>query len=259
MTLRPLCLTSLLALTVAMPAQADMVFNRISAFATPMNAADAEDAAKPSSAEIIAATEDGMTLIYSDSPKGVLGLIDITDARAPKPLGQIDMGGEPTTTKVLGGLAFAGVNTSETFTNPSGKLVTVDLATKAVAAECDLGGQPDSVARAKDVMGGDVVTSGIPAQDARAAEQAETQRKAKAQMETMRSVQPRSAPTQPMSTLIMSWVSAGTTLPPCPTSSYTVNSRETLRASVTSPATTARARPRRIEAESLSSKKRLLR
>ncbi len=150
MMFRPLCLTSLLALTVAMPAQADMVFNRISAFATPLNAADAEDAAKPSSAEIIAATEDGMTLIYSDSPKGVLGLIDITDARAPKPLGQIDMGGEPTTTKVLGGLAFAGVNTSESFTNPSGKLVTIDLATKAVVAECDLGGQPDSVALAPD-------------------------------------------------------------------------------------------------------------
>jgi hypothetical protein len=33
---------------------------------------------------------------------------------------------------------------------PSGKLVTVDLATKAVVAECDIGGQPDSVARAKD-------------------------------------------------------------------------------------------------------------
>lgn len=150
MMFRPLCLTSLLALTVAMPAQADMVFNRISAFATPLNAADAEDAAKPSSAEIIAATDDGMTLIYSDSPKGVLGLVDITDARAPKPLGQIDMGGEPTTTKVLGGLAFAGVNTSESFTNPSGKLVTVDLATKKIVAECDLGGQPDSVALAPD-------------------------------------------------------------------------------------------------------------
>ncbi len=53
MMFRPLCLTSLLALTVAMPAQADMVFNRISAFATPLNAADAEDAAKPSSSEII--------------------------------------------------------------------------------------------------------------------------------------------------------------------------------------------------------------
>lgn len=150
MMLRPLCLTSLLALTAAMPAQAEMVFNRVSSFATPLNAADAEDAAKPSSAEIIAATEDGMTLIYSDSPKGVLGLVDITDPKAPKPLGQIAMGGEPTTTKVHAGKGFVGVNTSESFANPSGKLVTVDLATKAVVAECDLGGQPDSVALAPD-------------------------------------------------------------------------------------------------------------
>ena len=150
MMFRPLCLTALLALTTALPAEAEMVFNRISSFATPLNATDAEDTAKPSSAEIIAATEDGMTLIYSDSPKGVLGLVDITDPKAPKPLGQIAMGGEPTTTKVHAGKGFVGVNTSESFTNPSGKLVTVDLATKAVVAECALGGQPDSVALAPD-------------------------------------------------------------------------------------------------------------
>jgi hypothetical protein len=60
------------------------------------------------------------------------------------------MGGEPTTAKVHGGKAFVAVATSESFANPSGKLVTVDLATKAIVAECDLGGQPDSVAMAKD-------------------------------------------------------------------------------------------------------------
>ena len=74
----------------------------------------------------------------------------------------------------------------------------------------------------------------------------------------MRSVQPRSSPTQPMSTLIISRVSAGTKAPPWPTSSYTVKSSETLRESVTSPAATARAKPSRIDADSLSSKKRLL-
>ena len=40
-----------------------------------------------------------------------------------------------------------------------------------------------------------------------------------AQMDTMRSVQPRSSPTQPISTQIISSVSAGMELPPCPTSS----------------------------------------
>ncbi|MBD3764162.1 MAG: esterase-like activity of phytase family protein [Rhodobacterales bacterium] len=150
MTLRLSGMTSALAIAAAMPASAEMTFNRIASFATPLNMAAGEDTARESSAEIIAATEDGLTLVYSDSPLGVIGLIDITDPRAPKPLGNIDMGGEPTTTVIIGDKAFGGVNTSESFANPSGKLVTVDLATRAVVAECDLGGQPDSVARAKD-------------------------------------------------------------------------------------------------------------
>ncbi len=149
MRFRHACLTSVLALA-AVPAGAEPVFNRIASFATPDNMAEGEDRARQSSAEIITATEDGMVLIYSDSPLGVLGLVDITDPKAPKPLGTIDMGGEPTTTVVIGGMAFAGVNTSDSYTAPSGKLVTVDVAAKKVVAECDLGGQPDSVARAPD-------------------------------------------------------------------------------------------------------------
>lgn len=150
MRLRSACLTSALALTAALPAQAEMVFNRVASFATPDNMAEGEDRARASSAEIITVTEDGNTLIYSDSPLGVIGLVDITDPKAPKPLGNIEMGGEPTTTVVDGGMAIVGVNTSESFTNPSGKLVTVDIAAKKVVAECDLGGQPDSVAKSPD-------------------------------------------------------------------------------------------------------------
>ncbi|MBN2629972.1 MAG: esterase-like activity of phytase family protein [Rhodobacteraceae bacterium] len=150
MILRHVCLTSALALATALPASAEMVFNRISSFATPGNMAAGEDLARETSAEIIAATEDGMTLIYSDSPLGVIGMVDITDPKAPKPLGNIAMGGEPTTTQIIGGMAFVGVNTSADFINTSGKLVTVDIAAKSVVAECELGGQPDSVAKAKD-------------------------------------------------------------------------------------------------------------
>ena len=150
MRFKTLGLTSALAISAAVPALAEPVFNRISSFATPLNMAAGEDTARETSAEIITATEDGTTLIYSDSPLGVIGLIDITDPKAPKPLGNIAMGGEPTTAVVIGGIAFAGVNTSADFGNTSGKLVTVDIAAKAVVAECDIGGQPDSVARAKD-------------------------------------------------------------------------------------------------------------
>lgn len=150
MPAKTLGLTAALMLSTALPALAEPVFNRIASFATPANMAGGEDQSRETSAEIISASEDGMMLVYTDSPLGVIGLIDIADPKAPKPLGNIPMGGEPTTAVFVGGMIFAGVNTSESFANPSGKVVTVDPATKAVVAECDIGGQPDSVARAKD-------------------------------------------------------------------------------------------------------------
>jgi hypothetical protein len=145
-----LCTASILALVAAAPVMAETSFNRISSFATPMNMAAGEDQTRPSSAEIISASEDGMTLVYTDSPLGVIGLVDITDPAAPKALGNVDVGGEPTTAKIIGDKVFTAVNTSESYVQSSGKLVTIDLATRSVVAECDLGGQPDSVASAKD-------------------------------------------------------------------------------------------------------------
>jgi hypothetical protein len=71
MSIGQLGLTTALVLT-SVPAHAEMVFNRISSFATPENMAEGEDRLRATSAEIITATEDGMTLIYSDSPLGVL-------------------------------------------------------------------------------------------------------------------------------------------------------------------------------------------
>lgn len=150
MTPHLLCLTSVLALGTALPAHAEMNFNRIASFATPDNMAAGDDRARPTSAEIIAASEDGMTLVYTDSPLGVVGLIDITDPASPKAMGNIDVGGEPTTAVFIGGRVFSAVNTSQSYTNPSGKLVAIDPATRSVMAECDIGGQPDSVARAPD-------------------------------------------------------------------------------------------------------------
>nr|BFE75693.1 hypothetical protein GCM10020092_089940 [Actinoplanes digitatis] len=56
------------------------------------------------------------------------------------------MGGEPTSVAHLGGLLLAAVNTSASFTEPSGKLVVIDARTRAIRRSLDLGGQPDSVA-----------------------------------------------------------------------------------------------------------------
>ncbi|MCA0044514.1 esterase-like activity of phytase family protein [Celeribacter litoreus] len=140
---------SALALT-ATGASAEMTFNRIASFATPLNMVDGEDTMRETSAEIIAASEDGMTLIYTDSPLGVVGLIDITDPKNPKPLGNIEMPGEPTSVAVVGNTAFVAVNTSEDYVNTSGQMVEINLDTKEVVESCALEGQPDSIALSKD-------------------------------------------------------------------------------------------------------------
>ncbi|SIO33602.1 Esterase-like activity of phytase [Rhodovulum sp. ES.010] len=149
MKTRLMGLTSVLALTAG-AAHAEMHFNRIASFPVVENMAEGEDRARESSAEIIDATADGMTLVYTDSPLGVLGMIDITDPANPARKGNIALDGEPTSVAVIGSTAFVGVNTSESYTDPSGKMLSIDTASGEVTGECALAGQPDSVARAPD-------------------------------------------------------------------------------------------------------------
>jgi DNA-binding beta-propeller fold protein YncE len=146
---RLFALTAALAASVTMPAHAEIMFNRIATFAVADNLPADADRTKPTSSEIIAASEDGMTLVYSDSPLGAVGFIDITDPKAPKPAGMLKVEGEPTSVVVSGTKALAGVNTSESKTKPSGNLAVIDLATKAIESTCDLSGQPDSLALSK--------------------------------------------------------------------------------------------------------------
>jgi hypothetical protein len=121
-------------------------FNRIASFMVAENAPDAEE----SSAEIIAATADGMTLVYTDSPAGIVGFIDLSDPSAPAAAGAIVLNGEPTSVSVMGNTAYVGENTSESYTQPSGVLHAIDVQGRDVLATCDLGGQPDSVAVSPD-------------------------------------------------------------------------------------------------------------
>ncbi len=149
MTFRLLGLTSVIALTAG-AASADMNFNRIASFPVIKNMAEGEDRTRESSPEIIDVTADGMTLVYTDSPLEALGMVDITDPANPAPKGNIALGGEPTSVAVIGATAFVGVNTSESYTAPSGMLKAINTADGSEIAACDLGGQPDSVAKAKD-------------------------------------------------------------------------------------------------------------
>ncbi len=139
-------LTSVAALATAPALAQDMNFNRIASFMVAENAPDAEE----SSAEIISATADGMTLVYTDGPAEVVGFIDITDPTNPVAKGAIELEGEPTSVSVFGTTAYLGENTSEDFINVSGVLHAIDADTQTVLASCDLGGQPDSVAVSPD-------------------------------------------------------------------------------------------------------------
>ncbi len=146
------CLVSMTAIAAAMPAlaQTEAHFNRIASFPVTANLPAGADPATPTSAEIIAASGDGMTLAYSDSPNRALGFIDITEPSAPRALGSLGFDGEPTAVSILGQTAFVGVNTSASYAEPSGRLAAVDLSTRSEIASCELGGQPDSTAIAPD-------------------------------------------------------------------------------------------------------------
>lgn len=132
----------------AVPAFAEKNFNRIASFPVTLNFSG--EVPEETSAEIIDATDDGMTLVYTDSPAGVIGAIDISDPANPAPLGVMEMDGEPTAVSIIGTTAFVGINTSESYTEPSGLVKAIDVTTMTELARCDLGGQPDSTGKAPD-------------------------------------------------------------------------------------------------------------
>ncbi len=124
------------------------VFNRVATFANYTNNVDLAD---ETVSEIIAATPDGRTLVYTDGTLEEVGFVDIANPAEPLPDGKVAVGGEPTSVALTdGGLALVGVNTSESFVTPSGHLSVIDVATRTVVAELPLGGQPDSVAISPD-------------------------------------------------------------------------------------------------------------
>lgn len=101
-------------------------------------------------AEIVAAARDGTLLVYTDGENGAIGLVDITDPTAPAAEGNVLVGGEPTSIAVIGDYALAAVNTSASFTAPSGELAIIDLDTRRIVRTLALPGQPDAVAVSPD-------------------------------------------------------------------------------------------------------------
>jgi len=129
---------------------ANMNFNRVASFPVCSQIGASCEKADATAAEIVTASTDGMTLIYSNSPKGEIGFVDIKDPSKPAAKGALSMGGEPTSVATLGGNVLIVVNTSESFVKPTGKLVVVDIATQKIVNSITLPGQPDSIAVSKD-------------------------------------------------------------------------------------------------------------
>ena len=133
----------------------DRYFKRIATFPifTNLDANKGDAIEDETAAEIAAASADGNVVYYSDSPKERIGLIDITRPANPMPAGFVELSGEPTSVAVKGKYLLAGINTSNDFTNPSGKLAVYSLANPLQPqwiADLDMGGQPDSVAISPD-------------------------------------------------------------------------------------------------------------
>ena len=98
------------------------------------------------SAEILDLTSDGSLLVYTDAEGAVVGFVDSSDPVNPRPLGTIEAGGVTSAAIVRDTWLLVAINTSASFTDPSGELRVYDLATRSLAHTQDLGGQPDSIA-----------------------------------------------------------------------------------------------------------------
>ena len=129
----------------------DKNFSRVASFAVCTQLDPTCDTDEETAAEIAAVSSDGMTLLYSDSPQGALGFVDITTPSAPVAAGVLDLAGEPTSVTVKGDYALVAVNTSNgDFVNTSGVLNVINIANQTSVAQLPLGGQPDSIAVSPD-------------------------------------------------------------------------------------------------------------
>lgn len=129
---------------------AEKNFNRVASFPVCQQIDLSCDTDTQTSAEIVAASTDGMTLIYTDSPQNRVGFVDITMPAAPKGLGVLALNGEPTSVAVKQQYALVAVNTSADYVNVSGELAVIDMASRTLVHTLDLGGQPDSIAISPD-------------------------------------------------------------------------------------------------------------
>lgn len=135
---------------VAVPAAQAEYFERINTYPVYKTLPEGADPATQTVAEIISASKDGRTLVFTDSPGEAVVFLDAANPLNLRPMGRVDLGGEPTSVSVGTHAAYAGVNTSENYVAPSGHLAIIALDGTGISATCDAKGQPDSVAISPD-------------------------------------------------------------------------------------------------------------
>lgn len=93
-------------------------------------------------AEIVAATPDGRTLVYTNGTDKKVGFVDIATPSAPREIGATDVPGEPTSVAVTNDGMYALAVVDGT---PS-TIQVIAVATRVVERVIPLEGQPDSIA-----------------------------------------------------------------------------------------------------------------
>ncbi|MEU6339428.1 esterase-like activity of phytase family protein [Streptomyces sp. NPDC046977] len=132
------------------------VFHRTATYPVFQNRPAGEDPATATVAEISAVSEDGRTLVYTDALAKRIGFLDISRPDSPRGLGTLSLAGlgnaedEPTSVAVVGQYVLVVVNTSASYTSPSGRLDVISLRDRKRVRSIDLGGQPDSITISKD-------------------------------------------------------------------------------------------------------------
>ncbi|WP_235900407.1 esterase-like activity of phytase family protein [Lolliginicoccus suaedae] len=142
---------------VSWPEQSADDLVRLATYPVWRNQPEGEARETETAAEIAVVSDDGNTVVYSDSPAGRIGFLDISDPTEPRGLGTLSLSeledgpGEPTSVAVVGEHVLVVVDTSDgDFTDPSGRLDVVRLDSRERIASLDLGGQPDSIAISPD-------------------------------------------------------------------------------------------------------------
>ncbi|WP_370614218.1 esterase-like activity of phytase family protein [Mumia qirimensis] len=134
------------------PAAQTTAFHRTATFPVYRNLPADVPTGSETVAEISDVSADGKTLVYTDALGKRIGFVDISDPSDPRPDGTLSLaqlGGvddQPTSVAVVGPYVLVVVDTSASFTDPSGRLDVVRLSSGKRIRSIDLEGQPDSIA-----------------------------------------------------------------------------------------------------------------